>query len=226
MKEASIAVIPGGGSAGLTWGEVAGELDAVVLRAPDEPSVEAMADGLVGTIATMTRPRVLVGASMGALVALELARRLDLDALVLIACGFGIEVSDSVIEWMESNPAGIHHKLAKICVADRQDAAKIELLVADYDAGGHERHLRQVKAMAAYTPKRLPDPPPTIVIWGMQDSAVPLADHVELACQCSGAVVPIADAAHVPFFEQPAATSRWIRVAATLAATAQSRSTT
>lgn len=219
MNDASFAAIPGGGSVGMAWAEIAASLDAVILRAPDEASIHAMGDGLVRSIEMLPRPRVLVGASMGALVALEIARQIDVDALVLIACGFGIEVGDSVIKWMERNPSDIHQKLAKICLADRQDAAKLATLVADYDACGHERHLRQVKAMAAHTPRALPTPPPTIVIWGMQDSAIPLEDHIELALQCKGAVVPIAGAAHVPFLEQPEATSHWIQAAAVLAAT-------
>ena len=80
--------------------------------------------------------------------------------------------------------------------------------VADYEAGGHGRHIRQVRAMAAYQPQAPADPPPTVVLWGVHDSAVPLEDHVELALRCRGAVVPIEDAAHVPFFEQPAAVVR------------------
>jgi pimeloyl-ACP methyl ester carboxylesterase len=225
VSEASYAVIPGGGGAGLTWAELAAALPAVVLRAPDEPTIEAMAAGLEGAVSELPRPRVLIGASMGALVAIEVARRVEIDALALIACGWGIEVSDSVIAWMESNPPDIHQKLSRICLADREDEAKVQALVADYDAGGHERHIRQVKAMHAYEPQTLPDPPPTVVIWGMQDSAVPLENHVELALRCGGALAPVAGAAHVPFLEQPEATLRWIRAAAMLGATARSQST-
>ncbi len=224
MSEASYAVIPGGGGAGLIWGDLAADLPAVVLRAPDELTIEAMAARLQDAIAELPRPRVLVGASMGALVALELARRVEIDALALIACGWGIEVSDSVIAWMESDPPDIHQKLSRICLADPRDETKIAALVADYDAGGHERHVRQVKAMRAYTPEPLSDPPPTIVICGLQDSAVPMEDHVELALRCRGVVAPVAGAAHVPFLEQPEATLRWIRAAARLGASAHSQS--
>ena len=93
----------------------------------------------------------------------------------------------------------------------------VAALVADYEAGGHERHIRQVQAMGAYEPQPLDNPPTTLVLWGVNDSAVPLEDHVRLALECRGAVVPIADAAHVPFFEQPAATLRWLRLAGSLA---------
>ena len=225
MTEPSYVVIPGGGGAGLAWADLAAQLPAVVLGAPDEVTIEAMATGLEGTIAQLPRPCVLVGASMGALVALEVARHVDINALALIACGWGIKVSDSVIAWMESNPPDINQKLSRICLADPHDEAKVAALLADYDTGGHERHVRQVKAMRAYAPQPLPNPPPTIVICGMHDSAVPVADHLELALQCHGAVAPIGGAAHVPFLEQPEATLRWIRAAARLSNAAVSPST-
>ncbi|MFZ0381403.1 MAG: alpha/beta fold hydrolase [Solirubrobacteraceae bacterium] len=214
---ASFAVIPGAGSAGLTWAEVAGELGAAVLRAPDEPTIPAMAAGLDAAVADLPRPRVLIGASMGAMVSLEIARDVEVDALVLIAAGFGIEVGDRLIEWMVRNPPGILEKMAKICLAHGGDRTQIEALVDDYRAGGHERHIRQMRAMAAYKPELLADPPPTLVLWGALDSAVPLEAHIELALRCGGALIPIADAAHVPFFEQPRETLRWIRRAALLA---------
>jgi pimeloyl-ACP methyl ester carboxylesterase len=165
----SCALIPGAGSAGLTWSEVADELQAVILDAPDE-------------------------------------------------------VSERLVEWMTRNPPGILEKMAKICLADSDDAAKVERLVADYEAAGHERHIRQVQAMAAYRPEPLREPPPTVVLWGVHDSPVPLEDHVRLALECRGALVPIADAAHVPFFEQPAAMLEWMRRAALLAESARTRS--
>ncbi len=217
MIEPSYAIIPGGGGAGLIWAGVADELGAVVLPAPDELDIPAMAAGLEGVIGELPRPRVLIGASMGAMIALEIARRIEIDALVLIAAGWGIEVSDSLVEWMERNPPGILEKFSKICLSDPEDRAKVAAMVADYEAGGHERHIRQVKAMGSYEPEPLSEPPPTLVLWGVNDSAVPLEDHVRLALECRGAVVPIADAAHVPFFEQPAATLPWLRLAGSVA---------
>jgi pimeloyl-ACP methyl ester carboxylesterase len=216
VTDATFVVIPGGGSAGLTWAEVSDELGAVVLRAPDEPDIPAMAAGLEAAISELPGPRVLIGASMGAMVSIEIARNVEVDALVLVAAGFGIEVSDRLIDWMRANPPGILDKMAKICLADGEDETKVKALVADYEAGGHARHIRQVEAMAAYRPEPICDPPPTIVLWGARDSAVPLEAHMELGLQCRGVLIPIADAAHVPFFEQPGATLHWIRQAAVL----------
>jgi len=223
VTEASFAILPGAGCAGLTWAEVAGELGARVLQVPaDEPDVPAMAAALEASVAELPAPRVLVGASFGAMVALEIARNVDVDALVLASAGFGITVSDRLIEWMVRNPPNLWRKMAKICLGGREDPALIDAIVADYVAGGRIEHIEQSKALAAYSPEPLPDPPPTLVLWGMNDPAVPRDDHLELAVKCRGALVPIADAAHVPFLEQPRVTLEWIRTAAVVAGAAAS----
>jgi pimeloyl-ACP methyl ester carboxylesterase len=207
----SYAVIPGAGCAGLTWAEVADELGAEVLRVPDETSIAAMAAGLEATVAEMPAPRVLIGASMGAMVSLEIARKVEVHGLVLVAAGFGIVVSDRVIDRMVRNAPDLWHKMARACLGGRDDPALIDAIVADYGAGGHAEHVRASTALRDYKPEPLPEPPPTIVLWGMEDPAVPLDDHIELAMQCRGVLVPIADAAHVPYLQQPRMTIEWIR---------------
>jgi pimeloyl-ACP methyl ester carboxylesterase len=218
---ASYAIIPGAGCAGLTWAEVADALGAQVLRPPDEPDIVAMAEGMIPAVAGLPAPRVLIGASMGAMVALEIARRLDVGALVLVAAGFGITVSDRLIDWMVRNPPDLWPKMAKICLGGRDDPELIDAIVADYVAGGHAEHIRDSTALKSYKPEPLDDPPPTIVLWGMEDPAVPRDDHVELALQCRGALIPLPGAAHVPFLQQPAVTLEWIRRAGALARAAR-----
>jgi pimeloyl-ACP methyl ester carboxylesterase len=213
----SYAVIPGAGCAGLTWAEVADELGAEVLSVPDETSIAAMAAGLEATVAEMPAPRVLIGASMGAMVSLELARRVEIHGLVLVAAGFGIVVSDRVIDRMVRNSPDLWHKMARACLGGREDPALIEAIVADYVAGGHAEHIRASTALRDYKPEPLSEPPPTIVLWGMEDPAVPLDDHIELARQCRGVLVPIADAAHVPYLQQPRVTIEWVRRCGVLA---------
>lgn len=74
------ALLPGSGSAGLVWEPVAAQLQgATVLPLPDERDVAAMAAALAPSIEALPRPRVLVGSSLGALVALELARLITRD---------------------------------------------------------------------------------------------------------------------------------------------------
>jgi surfactin synthase thioesterase subunit len=121
MSGVRYVVLPGAGSAGLVWEAAAERLDAAVLPVPDEPDVIAMAAALEPVIADVPRPRVIVGTSLGAMVALELARRIDVDGLVLIAAGFGIAVADAVLEWVAANPPDLLEKLARIGLADRSD---------------------------------------------------------------------------------------------------------
>lgn len=206
----SYAIVPGAGCAGLTWRPIAAPLDAVILKVPDEREIPAMADGLVAAVEEMPAPRVLIGASFGAMIAVELARRTRVDALVLVAAGWGITVSDRVIERMERAAPDLWHKMARVCIGRRDDPALIEAIVADYVAGGLREHIRDSTALRDYTPRPLEDPPPTLVLWGVNDPAVPFEDHVELARRCGGALVPIEDAAHMPYLEQPELTLRWI----------------
>jgi pimeloyl-ACP methyl ester carboxylesterase len=144
------------------------------------------------------------------------------DALVLAAAGYGIDVSDRLLDWMIRNPPGLFEKMARICLADGDNRALREEIVGDYEAAGHAVHVRHLQALRGHRPKPLEEPPPTLVLWGVHDSAVPFDAYLELAQKYRGALVPIADAAHVPFLEQPHATLAWVRRAAVLAGVARS----
>jgi pimeloyl-ACP methyl ester carboxylesterase len=208
----SYALITGAGSAGLTWAELQAELDgALVLPVPDEPDVPAMAAALRGPIEELEEQRVIVAASLGAMVALEVARATHVDGLVLIAAGFGIAVSDALLRWVAAAPPDLLYKVAKASLADRENRALIEAYADDLAARGTPVLHRHLQALAAYRPKPLSDPPPTLVLWGEHDHSVPLSDHVELALRCDGVVVPVRDAGHAPFFERPRAVARWAR---------------
>jgi pimeloyl-ACP methyl ester carboxylesterase len=213
MSGVRYVVLPGAGSAGLVWQAAAERLDAVVLPVPDEPDVIAMAAALEPVIADVPRPRVIVGTSLGAMVALELARRIDVDGLVLIAAGFGIAVADAVLEWVAANPPDLLEKLARIGLADRSDRELAAIRLADFAARGQPVLLNHLRALAAYRPEPLDPPPPTVVLWGQLDHGVPLADHAELALRCGGVLVPIEGAGHAPFLERPDETVAWIRQA-------------
>jgi pimeloyl-ACP methyl ester carboxylesterase len=213
----SVAAIGGAGGAGALWTEVAARLNVLVIPLPDQPDVPSMARSAEDRIAALPEPRVLVGASAGAMVALEVARRLPVQALVLLSAGWGIEVSESALDWVRRNPPDLHRKLARICLADREDQRRLRFIEADYDTCTQPVHLRHLEALARHRPEPLAAPPPTLVVWGVADRAVPMVDHLELARRCAGALVPIPDAAHVPYFEQPDLVVRWIRHASAMA---------
>ncbi len=209
--EPEYCVLPGAGGSGLSWTQVLEPLGATLFEVPDERDVPAMAAAIAKPVRELPRPLVLVGASLGAMVALELARTVPVDALVLIAAGFGIEVSDSLLEWVAADPPDLLRKVAKASIVDREDREMIELVTRDFAARGRPVLLRHLTALGAYRPEPLETPPPTLVIWGEGDHSVPLADHVELALRCRGAVAPVAGAGHMPFLERPAETLAWIR---------------
>ena len=129
---ASYAVIPGAGSAGLVWEPAAAELRAVVLPAPDAADVATMARTLAPEVAALPRPRVLVGSSLGAQIALEIARDVELDALVLIAAGFGIDVDDVVLDRIADNPPDLLRRLACQVVADATDESVVDARAGDF----------------------------------------------------------------------------------------------
>jgi pimeloyl-ACP methyl ester carboxylesterase len=210
-------VIPGAGSAGLVWREALELLDGTLLPVPDEPDIAAMAAALRAELEALPEPRVLVAASLGAMVGLELVRDVRVDAFVPIAAGLGIEVSDALLDWVAADPPDLFPKMARASIADRDDAGMVDVVARDFAARGQPVVLRHLRALAAYVPEPPAAPPPTLVIWGERDHSVPLADHAELAMRCRGALAPIAGAGHMPFFENPAATVHWIRSATRLA---------
>ncbi len=209
------AVLPGSGSAGLVWEPAAAALgSATVLPLPDEGDVEAMASALQPRVEALPRPRVLVGSSLGALVALELSRRVPADALVLIAAGFGVDVHPSVLDRIAANGPGLLRTMSRSVVADATGEPVTQMIERDFEARGQAVLLRHMKVLAGHHPEPLTDPPPTLVLWGAQDPGVPLSAHAELALRCGGLLVPIAGAGHLPYLEQPDETVRWIRRAA------------
>jgi pimeloyl-ACP methyl ester carboxylesterase len=211
------AVLPGSGSAGLVWARAAADLpDAIVLPLPDEPSVPAMAASLRPRVQSLPRPRTIVGSSLGALVALELARRVPVDALVLIAAGFGIDVHPSVLARIAANPPDLFAGMARGVLADPAPARLTELVARDFEARGVAVLLRHMQVLSEHRPEPLAHPPPTIVLWGTQDPGVPLGAHMELALRCNGLLVPIAGAGHLPYLERPEETVGWVTAAGSL----------
>jgi pimeloyl-ACP methyl ester carboxylesterase len=207
------AMICGSGSAGHVWQPVAAALGGTVLRAPDEPDVPSMAAALRPEIERLAAPRVVLGASLGALVALELARDTAVDALILIAAGFGIAVAPAVLDTIAANGPGMLARMARGVVADPDDDAIVAGVTRDFEACGPELLLRHMRVLARHRPEPPAGLPPTFVLWGTRDPGVPLEDHAELAIRCGAPLLPVAGAGHVPYFERPEATLRWIRTA-------------
>lgn len=213
----SHAAIAGAGSAGRTWHAAAQLLSMRILPVPDEPTVPEMAAALAAEVSDIPEPRLLTGYALGAMVALEVERLVPVQGLVLISAGFGINVGESLLDWVAANPPDLFDKMASVSLADPENAEQLALVVGDFEARGQPVVLRHLRALGSYRPRPPKNPPPTLVIWGERDRSVPLADHVRLALEYRGALAPIAGAAHKPYLERPAETVNWIRRAASWA---------
>ena len=188
---------------------------AIVLPLPDQPSVAAMAAELAPRIEALRAPIVLVGSSLGALVALELARDVAVDGLVLIAAGFGVEVHRSVLARIDADPPDLLPEMARGVVADADDEPMTRLILRDFETRGRGVLLRHMIVLAEHSPEPLADPPPTLVLWGTRDPGCRWPHMLSWRCGCDGLLVPIAGAGHLPYLERPEATIRWIRWAGT-----------
>jgi pimeloyl-ACP methyl ester carboxylesterase len=207
------AIICGSGSSGSAWESVATELDAVVLPVPDASDVPAMADALAPTVAELRRPRVLIGTSLGAMVALELAGATPVDALILVSAGFGIAVNPKVLDQIAVADAGMLEQMARGVVADADNPELIAGVRRDFEGCGPRVLLNHMRVLASHRPRPPANLPPTFVLWGTQDPGVTLAAHAELAARCNAPVMPVENAGHMPYLEQPRATLDWIRTA-------------
>jgi pimeloyl-ACP methyl ester carboxylesterase len=210
---ASYAMICSSGSSGRVWEPVASALGGRVLQGPDEADVPAMAAALRDDVERLPSPRVVIGSSLGALIALELAHDVAIDALILAAAGFGIAISTTVLDTIAADAPGMLGQMARGVVADPHNDAIVEGVTRDFEAGGPRLLLRHMQALARHRPRLPIDLPPTFVLWGTRDPGVPLRDHAELAARCGAPLLPITDAGHVAYYEQPEATLRWIRAA-------------
>jgi pimeloyl-ACP methyl ester carboxylesterase len=209
IADIDLVVIPGAGSSGLTWRPVSDLLPIRILPVPDAPTVPAMAEELLSDLAD-DRPRVLIGASLGAMVALELARRVRVDAFVPVAAGPGITVSETLLEWIRTGD-NVLAKVARMSLADPGIAENLALATEDLESRGRDQLHRHLSALAAYRPTEFPAVERTVVIWGVKDRSVPAEDHVELAVRMKGWLAPVPEAGHKPFLESPSYVARIIQ---------------
>jgi len=196
-----VVILPGAGSAGLTWETVAARLDASIHPLPDLPSVEEIATSLLDELPDSPE-LVLVGASLGAMVALELTHRRPIAGLVLLAAGFGVTVSDEVLARFDDPEPNFLARMARGGVAEKTEAM-IKARLLDFEARGVDVLAHHLRTLAAYEPTAPSPAVPTVVVQGELDRSVTLADHVELARQCRGVLRPIAGIGHSAYLEAP-----------------------
>lgn len=200
-----IVVLPGAGSSGLTWQRVADRLPIRILPLPDEPDVDSMALRLLEQEQDLRKlgPRILVGASLGGMVAAALAPRIPHDCLIVAAAGPGINVAPSLLDWLAETEDALP-KVARMSLADPADEATLSIALEDLESRGRDllhRHLTALSRYGFVPPPRAAATPR--VLWGTADRSVPREDHVRLAEELGGIVIPLLGAGHLPFLEAP-----------------------
>ncbi|XVQ11048.1 alpha/beta fold hydrolase [Spirillospora sp. CA-255316] len=211
-RAASWVFFPGAGGGSTLWRPVANRFGGTVMALPELESVSGMADALEASLLRMPAPRILVGNSLGALVALECAQRVPVAGLMLLAAGWEFPVSKELIHRVDSKGAAIFPEVARRCVGPDVRPEHLAAVVADFEsrtAGTMARHLRAIRDHEPRIDRAVPQPP-TLVLGGGFDRSVSLRDHLELTERTGGAFVPVGTAAHMPFVDHVEEVVRWL----------------
>jgi pimeloyl-ACP methyl ester carboxylesterase len=209
-----VVVIPGACSTGLTWKPVADLVGLRILPVPGADSVPEMAEALLPDLRLEHGPRVLVGASLGAVVALDLMDRVRVDVAVLVAAGLGITVDERVLERVRTSEEDVLLRIARSSLAVPENENLLALAVADLRSRGRGVLVQHLSALASHhatVPARTPE---TFVVWGEHDRSVLLQDHLELTQVLEGVLFPVRGAGHLPFLENPRRVADIIKLAA------------
>ncbi|GAA1844952.1 hypothetical protein GCM10009836_25560 [Pseudonocardia ailaonensis] len=206
-------ILPGAGFSGSAWAGVAEELGAVVLPVPDLGSVADMADAVAAQVAELdvTGPLVTVGASLGAVVALELGWRTEVSGMVAMAAGFGIRVGRSTLSLLDDAGPEVFDQVARSGLGhpvEEHVRARREDLASRAD-GVMYRQLAALREHRAREPRRVV---PTVVFQGLLDRSVRPEDQLELAQRCGAVVRVLEEVGHSPYLEAPDEVVRWSRV--------------
>lgn len=204
-----VAILPGAGSDGGPWSAVAEQLDAEIVELPDSEDVARMAQ-LVGEKLGAGEEIVLVGASLGAMVALQLAQRRTIAGLVLMAAGFGVHVAPEVLDRFDDAAPDLLERVAAGGLG-RREPELVRARLDDFERRGVDVLARHLRALAAYRPTAPTTVIPTVVLHGELDRAVPLADHLELTIQTNGLLRPLRGVGHSLYLEAPDEVVRWTR---------------
>lgn len=208
--------VHGAGGGRASWARQESRLDgSVVLALPGHPlgasfdNVGDAATWVADELAAVPGPRVLVGHSLGGMIAMEVAlRRPELvDGLVLIATGARISVPAEVFAETERDFDARCEAFSRRCLAVPTDDA-VERTAAVMRECGVENVLRDYRAVDGWDGReRLGElRMPTLVVAAVADRITPPSMSEELARGLPNALSAIvADAGHLPMSEQPEA---------------------
>jgi pimeloyl-ACP methyl ester carboxylesterase len=211
-RAGSWAFFPGAGGGPTLWRPVAKRFGGTVMTLPDLDSVPAMADALEASVRRMPAPRILVGNSLGALVALECAQRVPVAGLMLIAVGWEFPVSEELIRRVDAKGTAMFPEVARRCIGPRLRPEHLAAVVADFESRREGTMARHLRAIRDHEPRidRTVEQPATLVLRGGFDRSVSLRDHLELTERIGGAFVPVGAAAHMPFVDHVEEVVQWL----------------
>jgi pimeloyl-ACP methyl ester carboxylesterase len=211
-RTASWAFFPGAGGGSTLWQPIARRFGGTVNALPGVDSVHAMADALEESVRSMPAPRFLVGNSLGALVALELAQRVPVAGLMLLAAGWQFPVSEELIRRVDKKGRAVFPETARRCVSPEASPEHLAAVIADFasrEEGTMSRHLRAIRDHQPRIDGGVRQPV-TLVLRGGLDRSVSLRDHIELTELTGGALIPVGSAAHMPFVDHAEEVIRWL----------------
>lgn len=212
-KTVNVVVIPGACSTGLTWKPVANLVGLRMLPVPDADSVPEMAEALLPDLRQDRGPRVLVGASLGAVVALGLMDRVRVDVAILVATGLGITVDERVLERVRTSEEDVLLRIARSSLAAPENENLLALAVADLRSRGRGVLVQHLSALASHRATVPAKTPEAFVVWGERDRSVLLRDHLELTRVLEGVLFPVEGTGHLPFLENPRRVADIIKLA-------------
>jgi len=211
-RTASWTFFPGSGGGVSLWQPVARRFAGEVIPLPALESVASIADAVEESVRRMPGPRILVGNSLGAMVALELAQRVPVAAMMLVAAGWEFPVAEELIRRVETRGHTAFAESARRCVNPEAAPRHLDAVVADFESREHGTMSRHLRAIRDHKPRIDPTvpQPTTLVLRGGLDRSVTLRDHLELAERTGGALVPVGSAAHMPFVDHAEEVTRWL----------------